>query len=944
MKNYISIYLTIFFLYLPCLTFGQKLTKDDAAFRQLLVKADSLYQKAAFDSTLCFMLKEISDTYYYESELDKSIDFEKKHLFVLKKVYGENALSVYRAHNSIGETYRKRGDFSNALKHLKLALEGYINSYGVYSKKLSGVYLKTAMVYTMLGNDALANAYYEKVLRIEQYGKTQKNSMIADALYNQAILFRRQKKYAKAIQNLKKGMEIQRTLGAEGVPITWYKSLLGKVLADMGKVDEGLEMMKNSLNQKIEAYGELSMTVGSAHSGLGETYKDLGRYEEALEHFEQVLAIDYALLGQQHFYISLDLIALAEVYTKKGQYSKSLRLLQKALCSNAINFNDSTNIFVNPSTVACFDQITLIENLYLKAYVLSKNPKVKYREFALETFVLADRAADKFRHGNAMHADKLNVGSISKKIYEGAIDLCFTLYAAHQNVKYLEQAFHFMEKGRGNVLRDALAGIEAKKFAGIPEELLEQEEKLLSDITYFQSILSEARQTGEVKKETLYKEKLFQTNLSHRELTLKLEQEYPNYYQLKYQDQTIELGELQSYLTPEEAVVEYFRGDSTLYAIFITSEDIEMRKISERGRVIQAVKELRKLVSSNQQEDINRSYFNYHQYASFLYQNLLAPFLKGKNISKLNIIPDGELGYLPFELLLTKTDEPAIVDYRTLPYLFQNMAISYGYSAILLFDKKAIKGIKKGVLAIGPSYHNIEQDSTEIASLGKFRSTLTSLLWNEKEAERISDFFGGKSLVGAAASEEQFKQLNGEFDVLHFAMHALVDDEDPMNSRLVFTQNEDETEDDQLYVHELYNMEINAQLVVLSACNTAVGKLHKGEGVMSIGRAFAYAGCPSIAMTHWQVDDASAIKLMEGFYQGLTNGLTKSEALRQAQVAYLQTANPRESHPFYWASFVVQGDDQPINPVDGFAMWPIIVFALGGVFLLIFKLKPFQKR
>ncbi|MGB0524835.1 MAG: CHAT domain-containing protein, partial [Flammeovirgaceae bacterium] len=117
-------------------------------------------------------------------------------------------------------------------------------------------------------------------------------------------------------------------------------------------------------------------------------------------------------------------------------------------------------------------------------------------------------------------------------------------------------------------------------------------------------------------------------------------------------------------------------------------------------------------------------------------------------------------------------------------------------------------------------------------------------------------------------------------------------------------------------------------LAVLSACNTGFGQLQRGEGVMSIGRAFAYAGCPSIAMSHWQVDDEATAQLMEGFYQGLSDGLTKSAAMRQAQLNYLANTSPRSASPFYWGSFIVIGDNAPVVSSSSWYYWAIGVVLL----------------
>lgn len=200
------------------------------------------------------------------------------------------------------------------------------------------------------------------------------------------------------------------------------------------------------------------------------------------------------------------------------------------------------------------------------------------------------------------------------------------------------------------------------------------------------------------------------------------------------------------------------------------------------------------------------------------------------------------------------------------------------------------------------------------------------------EVNAIADHFEGQFYEGATASEQLFKEYAPNYDIIHLATHAIIDDVHPMNSRLLFSLNEDSVQnanspdesaqDGNLYAWELYNMQLNAQMAVLSACNTGFGKLQRGEGVMSLGRAFAYAGCPSIIMSLWPAQDQATADIMVNFYQGLSAGMTKDEALQKAKLKYLENTDELFAHPFYWASFVVQGDSAPLNtPYGMFSYW-----------------------
>lgn len=209
-------------------------------------------------------------------------------------------------------------------------------------------------------------------------------------------------------------------------------------------------------------------------------------------------------------------------------------------------------------------------------------------------------------------------------------------------------------------------------------------------------------------------------------------------------------------------------------------------------------------------------------------------------------------------------------------------------------------------------------------------------MYTKEEVNNISTVMKGDLFVDDLATEQNFKANAGKYDVLHLAMHTIIDDENPMYSKLVFTQTDDSLQDGLLNTHEIYNMNFNARMVVLSACNTGDGKLLKGEGVMSLARGFFYAGCPSIIMTLWTVEDQSGSNLMTYFYQFLSQGLNKDEALRSAKLKYLDQADPLKSHPYFWSGYVTMGDIEPLYDIK--LKNNLIYAGLGLLVLVLFIL------
>ena len=198
-------------------------------------------------------------------------------------------------------------------------------------------------------------------------------------------------------------------------------------------------------------------------------------------------------------------------------------------------------------------------------------------------------------------------------------------------------------------------------------------------------------------------------------------------------------------------------------------------------------------------------------------------------------------------------------------------------------------------------------------SLLNLRSEEKKLPGSAVEIASISKQFNGDYIFGNQASEKLFKELSPNYQILHLAIHGETNDSIPEYSNLSFYAKGDTIEDGQLYAFELYNLDLNADLAVLSACNTGSGKIVNGEGVMSLGRAFAHAGVRSLLLTRDEVSDATSPRIIQLFYEELKKGKRKSDALRSAKLRFLKEANNITSDPFYWSSYYTLGDDSSIE-------------------------------
>ena len=214
--------------------------------------------------------------------------------------------------------------------------------------------------------------------------------------------------------------------------------------------------------------------------------------------------------------------------------------------------------------------------------------------------------------------------------------------------------------------------------------------------------------------------------------------------------------------------------------------------------------------------------------------------------------------------------------------------------------------------------------------------SLPALRWSQNELTAISSILAGDTYFFKEATETIFKKKSQKAELIHIATHAIIDNAEPMFSRLLFTPaGKDDPDDGLLYAYELFNLKLKSKLVILSACNTGCGKLNRGEGIMSIARGFMYAGCPSIIMSLWQIDDQSTVDLMNTFYRQLAKKKSKDEALREAKLKYLENADAIKSNPLYWAGFISLGDPVPVKLVRKKCGYDIVIYIFIGICIMI---------
>jgi CHAT domain-containing protein len=398
----------------------------------------------------------------------------------------------------------------------------------------------------------------------------------------------------------------------------------------------------------------------------------------------------------------------------------------------------------------------------------------------------------------------------------------------------------------------------------------------------------------------------------------KLKEGKPGYYALKYQVSSESVQSVSNLLQKDEALLEYFTGDSSLFLFVVRPDTFLVQEVKRDFPLETWIDSLRfglygyyTADKGLRTDSLRLAALNsYIRHAQLLQEKLIAPVAAWLP-EKVILVPDGPLGYIPFDALLTGAPEDPN-NFKSYPYLLQQHQFSYTYSATLLRemrDKKHRRAPEKDFAAFAPFYNG---DTTLLAGMYAYddlmRKDLQPLAFSGPEVAAAAKLMKGETIAGSAATEERFTSTAGNYRILHLATHGRADNRVGDYAFLAFTEIKDSIENELLYVKDLYNLQLNADLVVLSACETGIGKLQRGEGIISLARAFAYAGAKSIVTSLWSVNDKSTSELMRFFYRELRRGKDKDEALRLARLRLLRESNVRSAHPFFWAAFVPLGD------------------------------------
>ncbi|MFV0593268.1 MAG: CHAT domain-containing protein [Draconibacterium sp.] len=821
------------------------------------------------DKTFVDLIYDIGYIYSQLGDYSKAVENYQSSLNLYTNIIGENHTDVAQAYNNIAVEYRNLGLHKQELESLLKAKTIWETLNSEDDKRF---------LYRCYSNLFYWYSYYGDFEKAEEYlAKKQNLRSDKTATKNNGFLRNKEEMYEDKLREWY-DLLLHNSRKKDTVKTEYYAQNILKTI----QPDKKLLRFETSI---------LSSTLKFYASFIQENNK-----EEALQLLDKAIAVQHKYKAIYYTKELPFLLAKADLLLADKKNSEAKKLLnqlekvnEKLEISEAFNF-----AILKAQTSQALDETAQARYYFDAAFQLLKKDTLNTAQTGINnlkpliSFEVIEGLLDMGNFCMQLFTKNGEIANleVATNRYLLAADIYNQLYLGTHYNERLYQSFNAIntslleactkDPGNQKLLAEVLNSIENNgskltwsKFVynnrrqqlHLPERLVNKEKDIKAQLNFYQKELLDAGETTSTEKITLWKNKVVELKNELQNIQDSIKQQNSTYYQFTIQD--FDVAALQTRLGKNEAVLKFIQTNNKLYSFLLNNNTIQLQNIKDEHLINSLLKEsLSKLKNRGD---------NYQKPFTEL-KELLLNEIDCNKYKKLTIIPDGMLQYFPFEALILTENMPDI---------------SYSSSLLLLSEQRST--------APGSSSIN----------LGAFAASdaHSKLINTSEEVKNITAIFPGDIFLNATKNE--FLKTANHFNILHLAMHSFIDEHKPEFSSLTFYGDTD----NQLFISELYNESFNAKMAVLSACNTGNGFYENGEGVISLSRAFTYAGIPSTVMSLWKVDDEATAQIMTRFYTHLKAGETKDEALKNAKLDYLKYADdPLLKHPYYWSGFVIAGN------------------------------------
>ena len=876
---------------------------------------------------------------WYSAKLDSSLYFFNKALKILDKTDKKPINTFYRkalVNSNIAVLNQSLGRIDEAIESSKEVINNYQKFIDV-SKDES--YKLRALKNQLAAIDNLGSFYHsmgeferaDKLIAYSYQKKKKKlpendiNITISQIISAQAKIGLRDFKAAnnlidKAIASINKEKNTQFFWHASALST---KATISNELGDKeiaGKYyQEAYDLFKKSLGNNDYTRDFLDEIIN-----MSQFYASMNNAERAIslaeESYEFIKTSDFKQSLQAFHHI----VNLSEVHFKLKNYQEALKYSNEALA------------FLNQGTIENKTFKDSIQIQYRKPTALLINAKSNYYLNSNKTKAFLTDLLKQTQNGIAIlnqrktiiksHDDLSLLITENNELFNFSKQLLIDLYNLTNKVSYLDKALTIHESSLYNRIRSRLNLKNNLVFAGIPQSIIKQENTIKDKLN------NAVQNSNDGSFKTF-----FEANAEWNSYLETLKKTYPKYYKMRYASIEEPLDKLQKNIPDNTTIVRYLFVDETLYAFTITEKEKHIFKLHSAS----LKKDIGELAEN--QSDLKTASSKFYE----LYQKLWKPFESKIATQHVIIFPDAELFNLSFETLTPQK----INSFKELATksLLSKYIISYNYSLLLLDDNRKTINYKKDFVAFAPEFNDKMKHNYSIAikdsiSIDKTYLSLLPQPFSVDLAKEYSQVFNGTSFINEKASKQIFKNEANEHKIIHIGTHAESNNISPELSRLIFAKNNPD-EDNSLYTYEIYNQNLNANLAILTACETGKPSFQAGEGMISLAHAFNYAGSESILTSLWKIDEQSSAKIIELFYKYISKGYAKDKALQQAKLDYIATAEGRTIAPHYWAGLVLIGDTKPIDlqSSSNILYWFLAALSIILIILMIKKNKKATK-
>ena len=861
--------------------------------------------------------------YFRLDDTEKSIQSYKKAIEYRVSTTSESNLAVIKSLRNLGLAYYYNGEFKNAAKAYTRSIDNHLLRSDRDESMLQSTY------------SFLSNTYFKMNDLEKGWQFLQSSIALAEGLFGNESVRMAEIYSSDVFEYYARINDTDEMLNA----CMMSESILSKLDQNGPEVQAKLSNTYNNYAIAYERNGDVnsaenyylrSSLINSVNPNriyhlihnylnLGSLLMDSNQFKKASSYFNYVKdllspELDSIIHGRYYYHMA-ELNRLEENYDRSEfNFIKSLTYFNAYNNSNLESIKNGLPSYIE----ILFDYAQLFDDQYLQ----SDNISYLYRYDSIYTKI--DIGIQAMRKDFNSQESKLFLSSEVKEIYEDAINIYYILFEKTRNTVFKEHCFEIIEKNKSLAILEELQNRQLLTDAQLPAKLLAQIDALERE----KQQLNLQKQIDPEIKDVI--EKLIQTDLALDKVFSDISNSHPQYERQKFNSESIQLSDAQKLTANENvAAIQYFLTADYLYLMYIDGNVSQLKRFDVESSFISDIATLRRVIN----ESTDKVQFNYKERLELtsdllltsrkLYKQLILPFESQLETAQgLVIIPDKQIGYIPFDIL-SSTGEPD-------DYLIHQYNISYAYSM----------GLYEWMVN---TIHESEVDKIYgFAPSFTGSNSLASLPFNQTEIEKISEVFAIDSNVGVHASKDKFLDSYAEYSMIHLSTHGIVDHTNPSRSYIAFSEVSDSSKlQHSLYANEIFNLNSKAELLVLSACETAIGGIAEGEGVMSLSRAWAATGVKSIVSTLWRIDDQFTSEFMMEFYKRMKNGESKSVAVWNTKKRFINDEVYQQ--PYYWASFTLMGDRASLN-VNGHANFMTMIYIGLGAFVMLFLFYLFFKR